>query len=108
MTLRAYLAGLLTVAASVLVGCSATPTASTPAPPAKTGSGPTTPNESTRSPLATAPLITPGAASPAVSPTAPGPTEVSDPRSDGRGSPGPYVLGRADAPVTIEEYADFQ
>ncbi len=27
---------------------------------------------------------------------------------DGRTAPGPYYLGRPDAPVTLDEYADFQ
>jgi hypothetical protein len=106
--LRACLAGLLTMVISVLVGCSAAPTASAPAQPATTATGPTASNSPTSLAQATAPTISPGAASPAVSPAAPGPTDASAPSGAGRGGPGPYVLGLADAPVTIEEYADFQ
>ena len=106
--LRASLTKLLMAAISVLVGCSAAPPASPPAQPATAVTGPTTSNSPTSLALATAPTNTPAAASPAVSPAAPGPTNASAPSSAGRGDLGPYVLGLADAPVTIEEYADFQ
>ena len=36
------------------------------------------------------------------------PEAVQPEVADGRTHPGPYFLGRADAPVTLEEYADFQ
>src|SRR5215208_99206 len=95
--LRASLTTLLMAAISVLVGCSAAPPASPPAQPAPAVTGPTTSNSPTSLALATAPTITPGA----VSPAAPGPTNAPAPSSAGRGDLGPYVLGSADAPVTI-------
>jgi hypothetical protein len=33
---------------------------------------------------------------------------LQPPAGDGNTHPGPYFLGRSDAPVVLEEYADFQ
>lgn len=56
-----------------------------------------------------------GCAAPASAPTSPAAPAATVPASatspvtgDGQSYPGPYFRGRADAPVTIEEYADFQ
>jgi hypothetical protein len=36
------------------------------------------------------------------------PALAQAPAADGGSYPGPYFLGRAEAPVVLEEYADFQ
>jgi hypothetical protein len=79
------LSGLLLAAAVLLGAC-----APAPAPSA---------NTPTRAPQTAA-----------SSAAAPGPaaSSVAFALADGRSHPGPYFLGRADAPIVLDEYADFQ
>jgi len=44
-------------------------------------------------------------AAPLTAGTAPSPAALT---GDGRTAPGPYYLGRPDAPITLDEYADYQ
>jgi hypothetical protein len=103
-----------------LVGCSS--------PDLTAGGGSLTPPPATTSPTGkpAAPTAVAAQASPtaglpaaptlaiAASPIAPSPSPaataagVPESSADGRTYPGPFYLGLADAPVTIDEYADFQ
>lgn len=59
--------------------------------------------------FAVAGCAAPTAAPPAASSPAPqAPAAAVAVTGDGQTYPGPYFKGQADAPVTIEEYADFQ
>jgi cytoskeletal protein RodZ len=112
------------VLASVVFGlaCSAAPTApsteraTAPAPTTATAP-PTSAPPPTTAALPTAPPVAPSATTNTRSPVeeqSSTPAASTEPRpvaaavGDGRTHPGPYFLGRPDAPVTIDEYADFQ
>jgi hypothetical protein len=75
-----------------------------------------TPAQSTKSAETVAPAVpteiptvsvAPDPATPSATAVAPAGRSVAA-AGDGRTYPGPFFLGRADAPVTIDEYADFQ
>lgn len=111
--MRRPMAALTAATILALSGCS--PTAGTNPVPAATAIM-VRPTEAVSAapvlPAASAPLTaSPTVSSPPVaSPgAAPAPSEpVGGASSDGGTYPGPFFLGRADAPVTIDEYADFQ
>lgn len=94
------LVGLL-LAATTSLALACTP-ASAPATPSKPAAGPAT----TASPSVTA-ASAPSPSPAAADSSAASPVAVSIALADGRTHPGPYFLGKADAPVTLDEYADF-
>ena len=126
-------AATLAAALIMLAGCSpaSTPTgpakpttaatsapaavAPTQAPPVAAPASPPAPLVPTTAPAAPSAAVavapspvapTPAAAAP--SPAAPISVAAAPAPGDGRTHPGPYFLGRANAPVTLDEYADFQ
>jgi hypothetical protein len=105
--LRFLAAVALAAAANLLVGCAV----QTP-PLATEGAHPSNEPAPTAAPASAANTALPAPSAPAAVGSAVVQAALATAplgqASDGSSYPGPYFLGRAEAPVVLEEYADFQ
>lgn len=106
----------LFMAALVAGGCATGGRAAAPTAPTAGGEPQRTPASSLAASAPTIQAAPAEQAVPTVAPSLPAPAppvSVILPnglvlRGDGRTAPGPYFLGRIDAPVALEEYGDYQ
>ena len=104
--MRFKVASLLAGALIAASGCSSPPSGSSTAPtrpgPPLPEAGPTAVAAADSSPVLAISALSPSEG--AQDELTAGPPA----QEDGRTAPGPYFLGSPDAPVTVEEYSDFQ